>query len=426
MNAEATPKQIDISLDRNNPAAVAFLTSNIAKLPNASGSATDSIVFKLKDGKLVGDEIKSGSTVWLDDSRSLVMRGIYKLDDDKLQYCFAQPDADRPGKFEVAKGSKHTLVRLKRFSTGEKPVVDELKAAGVQAQEDEIGWINSLHFSKIPGPIQPLLAKAVSLKKLSSVRIVGKDLTSGDFRQLSRIGTLRQLLVQNKTESVSGFSAFKPAGPLTLLVLTGESIDDQAIEGATVSGLKTLNLRKTSLSTDALADFIDRHPTLTRVDLAGVQVDSKVMIALTKLSHLSTLSVNDKSFGDEEAMFVAQMKSLDGLLVQNSNISDAGLKKLTALNDLTFLRLGSTQVTDDGLRLIGTSFPKLRTLYLWGIGNRFTDDGIRSLVEHPSLNEIHATKPIDDQIVRDTVQNLRTWHRERDDAAEARTKPADH
>ncbi len=376
-------------------------------------------VFELKDIKVVGKVTEAGDVVWLDDSRSLVLRGIYQLTEDKLQYCFSQPGRDRPTEFKVTKGSGQTLVRLKRFSTGEQPIVAELKAAGVQPQEDEIGWIKSLQFSKVSGPIQPLLAKAVGLKKVSEIYLHGHDLTSGDFRQLGRISTLRHLIVQNKTESVSGFSSFKPSGPLTLLVLNGNSINDGVIDGVSLSGLKTLNLRDTSLSTTALAKFIERHPTLTRVDLASVRVDSKVMIALTTLKHLSSLSVNDKSFGDEEAAYVGRMKSLEGLLIQNSNISDSGLTKLTTLDDLNFLRLGDTQVTDDGLRLIGASFPKLRTLYLWGKGNRFTNDGIRSLVNHPALNEIHATKPIDDQIVRDTVQKLRSWHRERDKEAEA-------
>lgn len=363
-------------------------------------------------------DANQANMAWFQDSQSLVVRGIYSLTAGKLQYCFAQPGKDRPGDFKVTKGSGRTLVRLKRFSTGEGPVVKELAAAGVYAQKDEIGWVTALQFMNSKGPLQPALSKATKLKKLTGVYFEEQKLTPDDFRELSRISSLRELTIQSKQVTLSGMAAFKPSGAINSLLLRGKGVTDASLEGVTIANPGTLHLQRTSLSGPAIADFISRHAGLTRVNLDGVQVDQNVLIALGKLKNLRTLSISRGNFGDEHASHVARIKSLDGLLIQDTDITDAGLRKLTALKNLTFLRAGETKITDDGLRMVADSFPKLRTLYLWGKGNRVTNDGIRALRNHPSLNRIHASKPIDDAIVRDVVEELRRRHREQPKAAE--------
>lgn len=48
-------------------------------------------------------------------SSKQMLRGIYKLNGDKLEYCFAQPGNDRPSSFNVSAGSKLTLIQLERI-----------------------------------------------------------------------------------------------------------------------------------------------------------------------------------------------------------------------------------------------------------------------------------------------------------------------
>jgi uncharacterized protein (TIGR03067 family) len=46
------------------------------------------------------------------DDKGKVVKGIYKLDDDKLTVCVAEPGKDRPKEFAGKEGTGHTLMVL--------------------------------------------------------------------------------------------------------------------------------------------------------------------------------------------------------------------------------------------------------------------------------------------------------------------------
>ncbi len=348
---------------------------------------------------------------WLNDSKPSAIRGIYELTDTTLQYCFAQPGEKRPEHFKVAKGSRHTLVRLKRFSTGEQPIEKFLTDAQASVYKDDIGWIQSLILRDGDEASQPLLAKAVGLKQLKSVSIIRKDLAAGDFRQLNRVRTLRNLWLVSHAHTVSGFAAFKPSGPLESLGFEGKSFDDKTVPELQINGLKKLTLNKTSLSSRAIASLIEANQTLTRVNISYTNADNKVLVALAKLPHLSTLSITHSDLGDWAAADIARMKSLDGLLIQHTQLSDVGLQQLAALDRLSFLRIDGTLVSDAGLKTVAQAFPKLRSIYMRDLRGTVSMAGIRSLVDHPTLNEIHVGREFEER-TRKVVTELRRRHRE--------------
>ncbi len=57
-------------------------------------------------------------------------------------------------------------------------------------------------------------------------------------------------------------------------------------------------------------------------------------------------------------------------------MTDAGLKELAPLKNLTTLNLGGTKVTDDGLKELA-ALKNLSELYL--LGTKVTDDGVKEL-----------------------------------------------
>jgi len=139
---------------------------------------------------------------------------------------------------------------------------------------------------------------------------------------------------------------------------------------------------------------------------------------------------------DAEAESIAKLDSLQHLTVTQSDLSDAGLQRLTALHWLRYLDLhDNARLTDTGLAQLA-SFEHLHLLSLSGtqIGNRglaaigrmtgleqlhlaycrnVTADGIRNLVKASTLRYLQmANIPIDDTAVLHlkNMPSLRTLH----------------
>ena len=103
---------------RNGEDSPADLVASIVRIVDG-----DHVVWR-RDGKSF-----SGSTIVLDPTadpktidiladggpaRDKRVRGVYKLEDDKLTICTSDPDEPRPKDFKAEKGSKQTLMVFKR------------------------------------------------------------------------------------------------------------------------------------------------------------------------------------------------------------------------------------------------------------------------------------------------------------------------
>jgi hypothetical protein len=94
------------------------------------------------------------------------------------------------------------------------------------------------------------------------------------------------------------------------------------------------------------------------------------------------------------------------------------LKHLEAVTSLRYLSVENTEVTDDGLKFIAN----LRGLDALDVsGTRVTDDGLRHLVDMPALNLINAAR------TAVTKQGLVGFRRLRSHVSERRTvsRPGD-
>ena len=157
---------------------------------------------------------------------------------------------------------------------------------------------------------------------------------------------------------------------------------------------------------------------------------------LLGLRGITTINWPNLRNADAEADSIAKLDSLQHLTVRQSDLSDAGLQRLTALHQLLDLALlDNARLTDTGLAQLA-SFEHLQYLNLCNtqIGNRglaaigrmtgleqlylrncrnVTADGIRNLVKTPTLRFLQvADTPIDDAAVLPLkhMPSLRTLH----------------
>jgi len=98
-------------------------------------------------------------------------------------------------------------------------------------------------------------------------------------------------------------------------------------------------------------------PVIT-VSLFGTQVTDAGLKELATLTNLTTLYLGGTDVTDAGLKELAALKNLTTLDLFNTKVTDAGLKELAALKNLTSLYLGGTQVTDAGVKELQQALPK--------------------------------------------------------------------
>jgi hypothetical protein len=112
------------------------------------------------------------------------------------------------------------------------------------------------------------------------------------------------------------------------------------------------------------------------LDLGGMQVTDAGLKELAGLKNLSFLDLRSTKVTDAGLEHLARLKNLSHLSLSVTQVTDAGLKHLAGLKNLSFLDLGSTPVTSAGLEHLAG----LKNLsYLVLNGTKVTDAGVKHL-----------------------------------------------
>lgn len=109
------------------------------------------------------------------------------------------------------------------------------------------------------------------------------------------------------------------------------------------------------------------------------------------LTNISGQSRNEDLWGepidpdDDDLAVLAGLPGLESVYLRNTRITDAGLRHLQNLRNITHISLGKTRITDKGLEIVAT-FEKLQTVRLFD--TRITDAGITKLMRLTHLAEL--------------------------------------
>lgn len=99
---------------------------------------------------------------------------------------------------------------------------------------------------------------------------------------------------------------------------------------------------------------------------------------LKDLNNVQWLNLGGTDITDEGLPHLKELTSLTRLHLEKTAVSDAGLEHLSGLENLTYLNLYQTAVTDAGLIHL-KSLKKLKNLYLWQ--TEVTPAGVEELQE---------------------------------------------
>ncbi len=110
--------------------------------------------------------------------------------------------------------------------------------------------------------------------------------------------------------------------------------------------------------------------------LSDKEIGDDQLTPLEKLDNVVWLNLANTKVTNAGLEHVAKLKKLEKLHLERTSIGDDGLAHLKGLENLAYLNLYGTQVTDAGLEHL-TPLKNLRRLYLWQ--TKVTPDGAASL-----------------------------------------------
>ena len=237
------------------------------------------------------------------------------------------------------------------------------------------------------------LAQKTSMRTLS---IIGTGISDEGLAHLKNMRGIDGLsLANNPHIGGAGLVHLEQMSQLNVLNLTGCGLSDDGLShigrlasvtlylgGSQITGaglahlesfprLHTLYLTGTNLDEAGLS-HLSRVTTLKGLILDGCEIRGT---GLNALSQLTFLDLSKVTITDSVVAGLLPLQ-LEGLKLDNTNIDDAGLERLTAMRSLVFLTLHGCAIGDSAVPIL-KRFPRLETVYV--DEGTFSKAGIKDL-----------------------------------------------
>jgi Leucine Rich Repeat (LRR) protein len=132
-----------------------------------------------------------------------------------------------------------------------------------------------------------------------------------------------------------------------------------------------------SARSDSALQLLEDQTSIRRLYLNDSQVTDAGLKSLVRLKHLEWIDLRDApGVTDAGLKHLRGLTRLQELLLRRTGVADTGMVYLKDLRELRVLDLGMTQVTDVGLQNLA-ELTRLRQLLFWG--NKIEDDGLSAI-----------------------------------------------
>lgn len=136
---------------------------------------------------------------------------------------------------------------------------------------------------------------------------------------------------------------------------------------------------------DHNVDLFMSMTNLTELDLKGRQITDSGLKPVTALKKLRVLNLWDTSIGNRGMGYVNELQNLQSLHLSWARVEDNGVKALSGLLGLVTLNLWATGITDIGLKYLG----KMKTLTSLDLTDtKITDAGAEQLAGLSNLTSL--------------------------------------
>lgn len=137
--------------------------------------------------------------------------------------------------------------------------------------------------------------------------------------------------------------------------------------------------------TDESMDLAMQFPRLEELSIGGGELTEQGIKKLSALTGLNTLNLVGQDVPDVALAPIAQLVNLEWLSLHQTRVSDQGMKHLAGLSKIRHLDLWDTEITDQGLVHL-SNIKDLRWLSLKG--TRITDEGLKRVANFENLENL--------------------------------------
>ena len=295
----------------------------------------------------------------------------------------------RPRSEEEKKRLRSQPISMKKQPASAKPIspVAEKKVTPVPTQApiakteaEAIAWIFSVD-GKITTKAGQNIERAADLPpspfEIITINLNQCDVTDATLPNLLPLTSVQSLLLTETKIADNSITVINQLKNLIHLYVAGTNLTGQGI--AQLSDqlkLRTFNINNNLKLDDEVIKTVVQYPQLMRVSLAETLVTGRSLEAMTSL------------------------KELIGLQIHLTKIDDKGLEKLQAFPELQNLFLGGPLNSEQAILNTLQYLKKLKILWIFDVP--FTDAGVNSLANMPTLKEIRLirTKVTDANVAR--------------------------
>ena len=247
-------------------------------------------------------------------------------------------------------------------------------------------WITFLDLSSA-GATDTGLKDLAGLTNLTTLDLRYTQVSDAGLKELAGLTNLTTLSLYDTDVTGVGLKELAALTSLTTLSLGETEMTDAGLkELAGLKNLTSLSLHGCRHVTDAGLRELAALTSLTTLNL--LTVTDRTLAVLRDINLLHTLSLataaNGKRPTKPEDVTTLDLR-YERKVSNTYSVTDAGLKELAALKNLTTLDLGGTQVAGAGLKELAT-LTSLTTLRLWG--TQVTDAGLKGLAALTSLTDL--------------------------------------
>ncbi|MCE9524542.1 MAG: hypothetical protein K8R36_00640 [Planctomycetales bacterium] len=232
------------------------------------------------------------------------------------------------------------------------------------------------------------MAHLDKLPKLEEVNLKRCDITAPGYEALAKITTLKRIRAPQTHFNGDCLAALKDCTWLELLDLQdcNEVPKDQWKTLANFKNLKSLRVWGPTVD-DSTLEFIVGAKNLKSLFLESTEVTKAGLDKVTVLEGIQTISLtNAKNIYDAELEPLGKFKELTSLELRNCALNGKGLVHLAGLKKLKLLDLSETFVKDAGLKSI-SGITSLEDLNLWH--TLITDAGLESIAGLVNLKRLN-------------------------------------
>lgn len=263
-------------------------------------------------------------------------------------------------------GSDADLALLKDLPTVESLVADKrgVTDKGLESLEGH-PTLKTLDLT-LSGITNAGLAHLAKLPKFEEINLKRCDITAPGYEALAKIKTLKRIRAPQTHFDGDCLAALKDCTWLELLDLQdcNEVPKEQWSVLANFTNLKSLRVWGPTVD-DSTLEFIVGAKNLKALFLESTEVTAAGLEKITALQDIQTLSLtNAKNIYDAELEPIGKFKELTSLELRNCALNGKGLVHLAGLKKLKLLDLSETFVKDQRLEYLA-GLTELEDLNLW-------------------------------------------------------------